>query len=72
MARRIKPRAPRTAPTFPTSGQLGLFGSPDPWQPSSCSCWPPENRGCGHCRRCETCQDCTRCAGTGCSCECED
>jgi hypothetical protein len=70
--RRIKPRAPKRAPEQPVPGQLGMFGSPDPWQPTGCDCWPPAPRGCHHCKNCETCQDCGRCAGTGCSCECDD
>jgi hypothetical protein len=32
MAGRVKPRAPRRAPEENVPGQLGLFGSPEPWQ----------------------------------------
>ncbi|MGA5552658.1 hypothetical protein [Streptomyces pseudogriseolus] len=53
-------------------GQLGLFGSPEPWQPTGCRCWPVDNRGCGHCRTCSACQDCGQCAGPGCACGCDD
>ncbi|MCC3654737.1 hypothetical protein LIX60_25385 [Streptomyces sp. S07_1.15] len=69
--RRRPVRCPaRTAEPVP--GQLGLFGSPDPWQPTGCRCWPVDNRGCGHCRTCSACQDCGRCAGPGCACGCDD
>lgn len=71
--RRVKPRAPKRAPEAPVPGQVGLFGSADPWAPTrDCRCWPPVPRGCHHCKTCDTCQDCGRCAGTGCSCACED
>ena len=71
--RRVRPRAPKRAPEPPTEGQMGLFGSPDPWMPTrNCQCWPPVPRGCHHCKNCDTCQDCGRCAGTGCSCACND
>ncbi len=70
---RTRVRAPRRAPGQPVPGQLGLFGSPEPWQPTrDCRCRPPVPRGCHHCSHCDTCQDCNRCAGSGCSCECED
>ncbi|MDX2930430.1 hypothetical protein PV411_38730 [Streptomyces sp. NRRL_B-16638] len=73
MARsRVKPRAPRRAPEENVPGQLGLVGSADPWQPTGCRCWPPDNRGCGHCRTCSACQDCGACAGPGCACGCDD
>ncbi|MFI0724248.1 hypothetical protein [Streptomyces sp. NPDC021224] len=73
MVRRLRPRAPRRTPEVPVPGQLGLFGSPDPWEPTrDCTCRPPDLRACHHCRTCDTCQDCGRCAGRGCSCECED
>ncbi|MFD9099315.1 hypothetical protein [Streptomyces collinus] len=73
MARRIKPRAPKRAPEANVSGQLGLFGSAEPWQPTrDCRCWPVTTRGCGHCKACDGCQECGRCAGPGCSCECDD
>ncbi|MEZ3182982.1 hypothetical protein KYY02_31280 [Streptomyces pimonensis] len=69
----IKPRAPRKTPAPMSPGQLGLFGAPEPWQPTGCRCWPPDLRpGCQHCRTCSACQDCGRCAGTGCSCTCDD
>lgn len=69
-ARRI--RTPKRAPEAPVPGQLGLFGSTDPWAPTGCDCWPPVPRGCHHCKACDTCQDCGKCAGTGCTCDCED
>lgn len=73
MTRHPRPRAPRRAPEMPSAGQLGLFGSPDPWQPTrDCQCWPPAPRGCHHCKNCDTCQDCGHCAGPGCSCACDD
>lgn len=72
MTRRIRPRAPKRTPEQPVPGQLGMFGSPDPWQPSNCRCWPPTLRGCHHCQACDTCLDCGQCAGSGCTCECED
>ncbi|WP_432034472.1 hypothetical protein [Streptomyces antibioticus] len=71
MARTRAPR--RRTPVTMSPGQLGLFGSADPWEPSTgCRCWPPELRGCQHCTTCDTCQDCGRCAGRGCTCECDD
>jgi hypothetical protein len=48
-----------------------MFGSPDPWQPTGCDCWPVAARGCHHCKQCDTCQDCRQCAGRGCSCDCD-
>lgn len=69
-ARRIRPRTLRRTPAAPVLGQTGLFGSDQPWQPTSCDCWPPDPRACQHCRRCDTCQDCGRCAGPGCACAC--
>ena len=73
MARRVKPRTPARTSTAPVPGQLGMFGSPDPWQPSrGCECRPPAPRGCHHCKHCDTCQDCGRCAGSGCDCDCEE
>ncbi|MFI1962438.1 hypothetical protein ACH46L_31725 [Streptomyces althioticus] len=65
-------KAPRKAPPAMSVGQLGLFGSPDPWQPTGCRCWPVDNRGCGHCRACSACKTCGKCAGPGCSCGCDD
>ncbi|MEF9908636.1 hypothetical protein ACQSMD_33350 [Streptomyces flavovirens] len=59
------------SPRPPIPGQLGLFGSEEPWQPTGCSCWPPAPRGCHHCKHCDTCQDCGHCAGTGCTCTCD-
>lgn len=72
MAGRVKLRAARGAPEVNVPGQLGLFGSPEPWQPTGCRCWPIDNRGCGHCRTCSACGDCGRCAGQGCACGCDD
>lgn len=72
MARRIPPRTPARTPAVPVPGQLGMFGSEDPWQPTGCDCWPVAVRGCHHCKNCDTCGDCGRCAGRGCSCECDD
>lgn len=70
--RRAATRKPRRVPVQPVLGQLGLFGSADPWMPSrDCRCWPPAPRGCHHCANCDTCQDCDRCAGRGCSCACD-
>ena len=71
-ARRIRPRAPKRVPQAPTAGQFNLFGSPDPWEPTGCTCWPPVPRGCHHCKACDTCQDCGRCAGRGCTCGCTE
>ncbi|WP_406380791.1 hypothetical protein [Streptomyces sp. NBC_01618] len=61
------------SPRPPVPGQLGLFGTEEPWQPTTgCRCWPPAPRGCHHCKNCDTCQDCGHCAGPGCSCACDD
>ncbi|MFI7278568.1 hypothetical protein [Streptomyces sp. NPDC049879] len=46
--------------------QLDLFAGACECPPST-GVWP-----CGHCTRCDTCVDCQRCAGTGCTCACED
>ena len=73
MARRVKPRAPKRVQVEMTPGQLGMFGSPDPWQPTEgCQCWPVVLRGCQHCKACGTCRECGRCAGPGCACACGD
>ncbi|MFE1576249.1 hypothetical protein [Streptomyces fradiae] len=70
MAKTRPPR--RLQPPTLTAGQLGLFGSAEPWQPTGCRCWPLTLRGCQHCTACSTCTDCGRCAGQGCTCECAD
>ena len=70
MMARIRPRTPPKAPAVPVPGQLDLLGS-DPWQPTGCTCWPLNPRGCHHCKNCDTCQDCGQCAGRGCTCKCD-
>jgi hypothetical protein len=67
---RTKPRAPRRGPEANVPGQLSFDGAA-PWMPSTCTYWPPQPRGCGHCGHCDQCRDCDRCAGTGCTCDCE-
>ncbi|MBQ0891313.1 hypothetical protein KBZ94_41520 [Streptomyces sp. RM72] len=69
--RRVKPRTAPASITDPVPGQFALFGSAEPWQPSACTCWPLNLRGCRHCKNCETCQDCRQCASRGCECACE-
>ncbi|MFJ2203309.1 hypothetical protein [Streptomyces violaceusniger] len=69
--KKVKPRPVPATVTAPVVGQLG-FDTDEPWQPTAgCECWPPDVRGCGHCKACDTCQDCRRCAGAGCACQCE-
>lgn len=69
-ARRTRPRIPARTSVEPIPGQIDLMGVE--WQASACECWPPNLRGCHHCKTCDTCQDCHRCAGRGCTCACED
>jgi hypothetical protein len=69
--KRVKPRNPGRAPVQNLNGQY-VIDTDQPWQDSACTCWPPNLRGCGHCKPCDTCEDCKRCAGRGCVCACEE